>query len=164
MITLEICQVLVNSARQDMLHLPFHMMTVMIRLRHRIEFVIYGIYNILLSLLISFRHIDYRMNLSFKSWSLSMIPIFHGNPIAAQITIARAFYFLTLSSGIIYMLFQKKVFPKSIAKIVSQIYFYPTFPFTALRRIGNYWTPVDKTLILGKLITFSSQGINISVS
>lgn len=60
--------------------------------------------------------------------------------------------FLYIGLGIIattYLLFQKKLLPDPIAKIVSKIYFYPTFPVTALLRLGNYWTKVDDTLILG---------------
>lgn len=48
-----------------------------------------------------------------------------------------------------YALFQKKLLPLPISKIVSQIMFYPTFPITAIMRIGNYWTKVDETLYLG---------------
>lgn len=48
-----------------------------------------------------------------------------------------------------YVLFQKKLLPRPVAKVVSKILFYPTFPITAMMRLGNYWTPVDDTLILG---------------
>lgn len=48
-----------------------------------------------------------------------------------------------------YALFQKKLLPLPLSKIVSQIMFYPTFPITAIMRIGNYWTKVDETLYLG---------------
>ena len=49
----------------------------------------------------------------------------------------------------IYALFQKKMLPKSVTKIVSALFFYPTFPITALLRIGNYWSHVDDTVLLG---------------
>jgi len=48
-----------------------------------------------------------------------------------------------------FFLFQKKLLPLPVAKAASQFYFYPTFPFTALLRLGNYWTPIDDTLIVG---------------
>jgi atypical dual specificity phosphatase len=56
--------------------------------------------------------------------------------------------FISLS-GIIFLAFQKKLLSKPLSRIVSKIFFYPTFPFTILQRIGNYWTPIDDTLILG---------------
>lgn len=48
-----------------------------------------------------------------------------------------------------YFLFQKKLLPLPVAKLVSKIFFLPTFPITALLRLGNYWTVVDDTVILG---------------
>ena len=39
--------------------------------------------------------------------------------------------------------------PFSVSKFVSKILFYPTFPITVLNRLGNYWSPVDETLLLG---------------
>ena len=45
-----------------------------------------------------------------------------------------------------YALFQLKLLPKSVARVVSKIFFYPTLPITALMRYGNYWTPVDETV------------------
>lgn len=48
-----------------------------------------------------------------------------------------------------YFLFQKKLLPFPVMKIVSKMLFMPTFPITAMLRIGNYWTVVDDTLILG---------------
>ena len=50
---------------------------------------------------------------------------------------------------IVYALFQKKLLPKPIAKVASKVFFYPTFPVTAALRIGNYWTEIDDTVILG---------------
>lgn len=52
-------------------------------------------------------------------------------------------------AAISFFLFQKKLLPESAAKVVSKVLFYPTFPITALMRLGNYWTKVDDTLILG---------------
>jgi atypical dual specificity phosphatase len=51
--------------------------------------------------------------------------------------------------AIVYAMFQKKLLPHEVSKVVSQIFFYPTFPITALLRIGNYWTKVDETVYLG---------------
>ena len=53
------------------------------------------------------------------------------------------------STALIYFLFQKKLLSKGLSKIVSKIFFFPTFPITALLRINNYWTTIDETLILG---------------
>lgn len=51
--------------------------------------------------------------------------------------------------GITYTMFQKKLLPLQISKIVSKMFFFPTFPFTVILRLGNYWTTIDDTLILG---------------
>ena len=48
-----------------------------------------------------------------------------------------------------YVLFQKKLLPLPVSKFVSKIFFLPTFPITAILRLGNYWTKVDDTLFLG---------------
>ncbi len=53
------------------------------------------------------------------------------------------------SAAIVFFMFQKKMLPLPIAKIVSKLYFYPTFPFTLLMRLGNFWTRVDSTVLLG---------------
>eukprot|EP01038_Epipyxis_sp_PR26KG_P016527 gene16527-22560_t len=50
---------------------------------------------------------------------------------------------------ITYVLFQKKLLPKPVSKFVARIFFLPTFPITVLMRLGNYWTKVDDTVILG---------------
>jgi hypothetical protein len=55
-------------------------------------------------------------------------------------------YFSLASFVIVYFLFQKKLLSKPITKIVSKILFYPTFPITAILRLGNYWTPIDDTV------------------
>lgn len=57
-----------------------------------------------------------------------------------------AFFF---SLTVTWILFQKKLLPKPVSKVVSKLLFYPTFPITALMRVGNYWTKLDDTLILG---------------
>ena len=52
-------------------------------------------------------------------------------------------------TGCLYVLFQKKLLPRSVSRVVSKLFFYPTFPITLLMRIGNYWTALDDTVILG---------------
>jgi atypical dual specificity phosphatase len=52
-------------------------------------------------------------------------------------------------AAITYAAFQKKLLPKPISAVVSRIFFLPTLPITALLRLGNYWTPIDDTLMLG---------------
>jgi atypical dual specificity phosphatase len=59
------------------------------------------------------------------------------------------FWTLLSTSAIAYFLFQKKLLPKPISFIVSKIFFYPSFPVTALLRYDNYWTHIDNTVILG---------------
>ena len=48
-----------------------------------------------------------------------------------------------------YGLFQKKLLPEGVSRVVSVLLFYPTLPFTYLGRIGALFTEVDSTLILG---------------
>jgi atypical dual specificity phosphatase len=59
---------------------------------------------------------------------------------------------LAVSAGLLaltYFLFQRKLLPLPVSKFVSKMFFHPTFPLTALMRIGNYWTKVDETLYVG---------------
>jgi len=51
--------------------------------------------------------------------------------------------------AIVYALFQKKMLPLAASRIVSKVMFYPSMPLTAITRWGNYWTPIDDTLMLG---------------
>lgn len=53
------------------------------------------------------------------------------------------------AAAITWILFQKKLLPLGVAKVVSKAFFFPTFPITALMRLGNYWTKVDETVTLG---------------
>lgn len=53
------------------------------------------------------------------------------------------------ATAITYILFQKNMLPLEVSKVVSKFFFLPTFPITALMRLGNYWTKVDETLYLG---------------
>ena len=63
---------------------------------------------------------------------------------------AKSFLIGIFASGlIIYALFQKKLLPKAISKVVAKVLFYPTYPITTLIRLGNFWTDVDETVILG---------------
>lgn len=63
-------------------------------------------------------------------------------------------YIAFASSAFVYILFQKKLLSKRISKIVSKLFFLPTFPITVLMRYGNYWTIIDETVILGKRRTY----------
>lgn len=53
------------------------------------------------------------------------------------------------SSAVVYFLFQKKMLNKHYSKIVSGLFFVPTFPITVLLRLGNYWTVLDDSVYLG---------------
>lgn len=69
--------------------------------------------------------------------------------LGGSVSFIRAVYSFVGVCAITYLLFQKKLLPLPVAKIVSKVFFYPTFPFTAILRLGNYWTKVDETLYLG---------------
>jgi atypical dual specificity phosphatase len=63
--------------------------------------------------------------------------------------ITKANWIFLFTMTVTWVLFQKKMLPKPMSKVVSKVFFLPTFPITALMRMGNYWTKVDDTLILG---------------
>jgi atypical dual specificity phosphatase len=63
--------------------------------------------------------------------------------------LGRIYIAIFASTALTYVLFQKKLLPKPISKIVSKLFFLPTFPITALMRLGNYWTTIDDTAYLG---------------
>lgn len=63
--------------------------------------------------------------------------------------VTKANWIFLITVGVTWVLFQKKMLPKPMARVVSKVLFLPTFPITALMRYGNYWTKVDDTLILG---------------
>jgi atypical dual specificity phosphatase len=57
---------------------------------------------------------------------------------------------LSLGSFIItYIAFQKKLLGHHLTSLVAKVLFWPTFPITAAIRLGNFWTPIDDTVILG---------------
>ena len=57
---------------------------------------------------------------------------------------------LTFASvSILYGMFQKKMLPQNVSTVVSKLMFFPTLPFTYLQRVGNLFTEVDSTVILG---------------
>lgn len=58
-------------------------------------------------------------------------------------------YGIFASGAFVFFLFQKKLLSKSASKVVSKVFFLPTFPITILMRVGNYWTTIDDTLFLG---------------
>ena len=49
----------------------------------------------------------------------------------------------------LYILNQKHLLPRPVAKIVSRVLFYPTLPIAASRRIGKWVTRIDETLVMG---------------
>lgn len=49
----------------------------------------------------------------------------------------------------LYILNQSHLLPRPLAAIVSKVLFYPTLPITASKRIGNWITNIDDTLVLG---------------
>jgi atypical dual specificity phosphatase len=67
----------------------------------------------------------------------------------STLTLLKLSYGLVAFAAITYAAFQKKLLPKPVSAIVSRIFFLPTLPITALLRLGNYWTQIDDTLILG---------------
>jgi atypical dual specificity phosphatase len=75
------------------------------------------------------------------------LSVIHG--VTSQISFRRIFAFVGGAFAVTYFLFQKKLLPPNVAKVVSKVLFYPTFPITAALRIGQYWTKVDDTLICG---------------
>ena len=58
-------------------------------------------------------------------------------------------YIFFASSAVVLFMFQKKMLSKKTSKVVSRVFFFPTLPITILMRIGNYWSTVDDTLLLG---------------
>lgn len=69
--------------------------------------------------------------------------------LAALHVAKRASLVLFATAAVTFFMFQKKMLSKPVSKIVSAIFFAPTFPITVLMRLGNYWTPIDDTVILG---------------
>lgn len=49
----------------------------------------------------------------------------------------------------LYVLNQKHLLPRPISSVVSKLLFWPTLPITVCKRIGNWITPVDDTVVLG---------------
>ena len=50
---------------------------------------------------------------------------------------------------VLYILNQRHMLPRPLAFVVSKVLFYPTLPITAARRIGNWLTRMDETVVLG---------------
>lgn len=53
-----------------------------------------------------------------------------------------------LAAGGLFGLFQLGLLPKSWSARISKVYFWPTLPFTMLRRLDNYWTKMDGERLL----------------
>jgi hypothetical protein len=62
--------------------------------------------------------------------------------------LTRMFYIFFGAAAVTYILFQKKLLPKPISKIVSKLFFVPTMPITVLLRLGNLWTNVDGKILV----------------
>ena len=72
--------------------------------------------------------------------------------ILKSIRLADIFWFskiLTMIFMGLYYSFQKKMLSKGMTRFASKLFFYPTFPITVILRLGNYWTEIDDTVILG---------------
>jgi atypical dual specificity phosphatase len=52
-------------------------------------------------------------------------------------------------SAVFYVLNQSHVLPRPIASVVSKVLFWPTLPITASRRIGEWVTNIDDTVVMG---------------
>jgi len=52
---------------------------------------------------------------------------------------------------LVYVLFQKSVLPRNVARIVSKLYYYPTLPITITRNYfcGQHWNRVDSHVLIG---------------
>jgi atypical dual specificity phosphatase len=72
-----------------------------------------------------------------------------GGGFPAHSLLGRFFFWGLLASGVTYALFQKKLLPRPVSKVVSVLFFYPTYPVTFLLRWKNWRTTVDDTLVLG---------------
>ena len=57
--------------------------------------------------------------------------------------------FSVITSCVMFALFQKHMLSERISRVVSKVMFYPTLPLTYLQRIGNLFTPIDDTVVLG---------------
>ena len=81
------------------------------------------------------------------------------------------YYFIIIL--FVYLLFQKKLLPNKIAKIVAKLYFYPSLPLGFIKRIWikmNYMDLIDKknniwcsAVLFEKHINFSEMKHNISI-
>lgn len=58
----------------------------------------------------------------------------------------KAFFGATL---VLYILNQKHMLPRPISAVVSKALFWPTLPITVGRRLGQWTTVVDETVVIG---------------
>jgi hypothetical protein len=49
----------------------------------------------------------------------------------------------------LYILDQKHALPRSLSAVVSKALFWPTSPIAAVRRIAEWITPIDATVVVG---------------
>jgi hypothetical protein len=83
-------------------------------------------------------HGSFSLIISFLLDTISILP--------QMLTFKTYLYAFILFNCVVWYAFQKKMLPKWLTKVVSSIYFWPTFPITALLRTGNYWTQIDDTV------------------
>jgi len=50
---------------------------------------------------------------------------------------------------LLYILNQKHMLPKPLSAVVSKTLFWPSMPITVGRRVGNWITEVDDTVVMG---------------
>lgn len=75
--------------------------------------------------------------------------LFSSSAVAVHPVLSKVLWGFAFAFATTYFLFQKKLLPFKAMKFASKMLFLPTFPITAMLRLGNYWTVVDDTLILG---------------
>lgn len=69
--------------------------------------------------------------------------------LVGSVDLSRIALYVFSALALSYFAFQKHLLPDPLARVASKLFFFPTFPITALLRVGNYWTVVDETLIMG---------------
>ena len=80
---------------------------------------------------------------------ITRIPSYAYESYTSQGPLGRVFILTFMGGTLLYGLFQKKVFPHNVARLVSKILFIPTLPLTLLMRWNNLSTMIDDTVILG---------------
>ena len=71
----------------------------------------------------------------------------HPPPFPVSLGHSSQFLFGTFVFG--YVLFQKKMLPKSWSRVAARVYFWPTLPFTLGLRRGKLLTAMDAAVLVG---------------